>query len=427
MNYKLYNRLDTSSVTAGDSTDAGETKVCREKRQLNMKTNDQNEGVNTPPRHAFQLGLHGLRCGLLAAMLLTGLLTSVAPAQCGAPGVGGKRGVDVMQVNLYVGGNLHRAIALDPTDPNYPNNLVVAVTGIFYEMVASQPSVRIQGVAEQIAARMPDIVSVEEASLVRIQSPGDLLYGGKTPATNVVYDYLQMLTEALAAQGAHYKVAAVTYGFDPEMPMFNLQTGTIDDARLTDREAILVRTDLPPGQFQAANPQGGNFSNVVVTATGLPLWYGWCSVDVFVRGQNFRYICAHLTEETAPAIQVLEAQELLDGPANVELPVMIVGDFNADPFGRDGSIAYGLFPAAGFNDAWAVLHPEISAEGLTWGHDEYLTNPAASFDRRIDLVFYKGAGFVPMQADVVDMELGRTQPPLWASDHASLSADFLLQ
>lgn len=360
--------------------------------------------------------------GLVAALVLA------LPAQAGQPlGPGGKRSVDVMQVNLYVGGNLHRAIALDPTDPNYPSNLVVAVTGIFYEMVASQPAVRIQGVAEQIAARMPDMVSVEEASLIRLQSPGDLLYGGTTPATNVVYDYLQMLIDALAAQGAHYKVAAVTFGFDPEMPMLNLQTGTIDDARLTDREAILVRTDLPPGQLQITNPQGGNFSNVVVTATGLPLWYGWCSVDVFVRGENFRYICAHLTEETAPDIQVLEAQELLAGPANVNLPVMIVGDFNADPFGRDGSIAYGLFPAAGFNDAWAVLNPNDSTGGLTWGHDEFLAYPSVSFDRRIDLVFYKGATFLPTQADVIDMVLDRAAPPLWASDHASVNADFLLQ
>jgi len=34
---------------------------------------------------------------------------------------------------------------------------------------------------------------------------------------------------------------------DVELPMLNLQTQTIDDARLTDRDAILIRTDLPPG------------------------------------------------------------------------------------------------------------------------------------------------------------------------------------
>ncbi len=402
------------------------TLFCRRKCELNMKTNEKHKDVNNSIRRVLQRVPDWMRHGMVCVLLMAGLLASAAPARAQENGIGGKRSVDVMQVNLYVGGGLQRAVALDPTDPNYVSKLITAVTGIYYEIVASQPPVRLQGVAEQIAARMPDLVCVEEASLIRLQSPGDLAYGGTTPATNVVFDYLQTLTDALAAHGAHYTVATVTYGFDAEMPMFNLQTGTIDDARLTDREAILVRTDLPPGQLRATNPQGGNFKNVVVTPTGLPLWYGWCSVDVFVRGQNFRYICAHLTEETAPEIQVLEAQELLAGPANVDLPVIIVGDFNADPFGRDGSIAYGLFPEAGFSDAWAVLHPNIPADGLTWGHDEFLANPAVSFNRRIDLVFYKGAGFIPTQADVVDMELGRTQPPLWATDHAALSAEFQL-
>lgn len=364
--------------------------------------------------------------GLVCVLLMAAWLMSVTQAQSSVTGVGGKRSVDVMQVNLYVGGGLQRAVALNPADPGYVTNLIATVTGIYYEIIASQPPVRLQGVADQIAARRPDLVSVEEASLIRLESPGDLIFGGTNPATNVVFDYLQTLVDALNARGAHYAVAAATYGFDAEMPMLNLQTGTIDDARLTDREAILVRTDLPPGQLRVTNPQGANFHNVVVTATGLPLLYGWCSVDVFIRGENFRYICAHLTEETAPEIQALEAQELLAGPANVNQPVLLVGDFNADPYGRDGSFAYDLFPVAGFSDAWAVLHPDNLTGGLTWGHDEYLANPFVQFNRRIDLMFYRGANFVPQNSEPLDLWLNRTQPPLWATDHAAISAEFQL-
>jgi len=36
-----------------------------------------------------------------------------------------------------------------------------------------------------------------------------------------------------------------------QLPMLNLQTQTIDDARLTTRDAILIRTDLPPGHLRA--------------------------------------------------------------------------------------------------------------------------------------------------------------------------------
>src|SRR5258706_315943 len=84
------------------------------------------------------------------------------------------------------------------------------------------------------------------------------IFGGATPATNVVFDYLQMLVDKLAASGAHYAVAASTDELDVELPMLNLQTGTIDDARLTDRDAILVRTDLSPGQLRVSNPQTGH-------------------------------------------------------------------------------------------------------------------------------------------------------------------------
>jgi endonuclease/exonuclease/phosphatase family metal-dependent hydrolase len=105
---------------------------------------------------------------------------------------------------------------------------------------------------------------------------------------------------------------------------------------------------------------------------------------------------------------------------------MICGDFNADPLHRDGSTAYDKFVHAGFRDAWADTHRRNLTGGLTWGHDELLADPGMPFDRRIDLVFFKGLGFVPTQASVVDMGLGRTEPPLWASDHAAVDAEFML-
>jgi endonuclease/exonuclease/phosphatase family metal-dependent hydrolase len=148
---------------------------------------------------------------------------------------------------------------------------------------------------------------------------------------------------------------------------------------------------------------------------------------VFDRGRRFRYICTHPEEETAPQIQVLQARELLGGPANVNMPVMICGDFNSDPLHRDGSLAYDSYTTAGFKDAWAVLHPLQPAGGLTWGHDEFLADPSQQFDRRIDLVFYKGAPFLPARAEVIDLRLDTTQPPLWASDHAAVHAAFLLK
>ena len=327
-----------------------------------MKTNERYKDVNDSSRRALRHAPNRMRHGVVCVLVMASLLAAAMTALAGMGGVGGKRGVETMTVNLYIGGGINRVVALDPTDPDYLTKLVSTVTGVYYEIVASQPDVRLGGVADAIVARMPDIVAVEEATLLRNQSPGDLIVGGTSPATNVVFDYVQILVDALDARGAHYAVASTADEIDIEMPMFNLQTGTIDDARLTDREAILVRMDLPRGQLRVANPQAGHFTNVIAfPSIGLELTRGWCSVDVFTRGQTFRYICAHLEEETAPQIQLLQAKELLCGPAKACRPVMICGDFNADPLHRDGSKAYDNFVRAGFRDAWADTHNPIFA------------------------------------------------------------------
>ena len=355
------------------------------------------------------------------------VLMVTAPMFAGAAGIGGKPGVGVMNVNLYVGGDPGRVMALDPTDPAYASNLVVAVTGVFYEILGSQPGSRLQGAANEIAARMPELVSVEEATLLREQSPGDLMFGGTTPATNVVADYLQILVAALEARGAHYAVASAVDGMDVELPMMNLQTGSIDDARLTYRNAILVRTDLPPGQFRVTNPQSGQFSAALqLPALGLSFPRGWCSVDANVCGQALRFVCAHTEEETSPQIQLAQVLELLAGPVRTRLPVIVAGDFNADPLHRTGTPTYDAFRTADLKDAWNVTHPRSRAGGLTWGHDESLADPTLAFVWRLDLVLYRGYELTPLRMDVVDMELDRTEPPLWASDHAAVSARFQL-
>ena len=371
-----------------------------------------------------------VRSGVLAPvaclLLLVALLASALPTQADDQCVNPRRGFDTMTVNLYIGAGTERVLALDPTDPNYLTNLITAVTGVYYELAVSQPVVRLQGVADRIAARRPDVVAVEEASLIRIRS-----LGGTTPATSVVYDYLQILVDALQVRGAHYAVVATSQEWDIEMPMLNL-TGGIDFVRQTDREAILVRTDLPPGQLRTSHPQSGHFINVIQIPTlGFSLLRGWCSVDVSSHGETFRYVCAHLEEETAPQIQMAQVQELLAGLAHTNLPVVLVGDFNSDPLHRDrpaaDPTAYPLVLAAGFRDSWALLNPRHPAAGLTWGHDEYLADPNTAFDRRIDFVFFRGTNFVPIDADVLDMTLNRTAPPLWTSDHAALAVQLFIE
>lgn len=361
-------------------------------------------------------------------MLLAALLSPASSVRSGAIDVGGKRQVDAMTINLYLGAGTGPLLALNPADPGYLTNLVATVTGIYYEVLASQPPVRLQGVANEIARRRPDLVAVEEASLIRTESPGDLIVGGRNPATHVVFDYLQILVDALANRGARYAAVSTDNELDVELPLFNLQTGVIDDVRLTDRNAILVRTDLPPGQLRFGNPQHGNFKNVVqIPSIGLSVLRGWCSVDASLRGEQFRFICTHLEEETVPQIQLLQALELLDGPAQSNLPVILSGDFNADTSHRNGTHTYDALIAAGFTDTWAALHPTDPLGGLTWGHDELLADPGTAPVWRIDLILFRGNRFGVTQAEAIDITLDRTQPPFWASDHLSVAAQLQFQ
>jgi endonuclease/exonuclease/phosphatase family metal-dependent hydrolase len=332
-----------------------------------------------------------------------------------------------MTRNLYVGANFGAITGLDPTDPLYLGKLVEAVTTVYYTMLVQNDfHVRVAGIVNEIVANRPDLVGLQEVSTLRLQSPGDRIIGGTTPANDVVIDYLQVLMEALADRGAHYAVVCVATNLDAELPMLDLATGGIDDVRVTDHDVILARKDLPPGYLRLSNPAQGNFqASLVIPSIGLEIKRGWCSVDAFVRGRTFRFINMHLEEEIFPDIQWLQAQEVLAGPANVCLPVILVGDGNTDGNRQNGTWTYDGLLGAGFKDSWNMVHPRNP--GLTWGHDPFLADPSVPFVWRIDLILYRNRNCLPLEASVLDTHLRRRQPPFWPSDHAGVVARFLLK
>jgi endonuclease/exonuclease/phosphatase family metal-dependent hydrolase len=354
---------------------------------------------------------------LLILTLLAG--SSLAFAQ--RAGVGGKRDLDVMTVNLYVGADFSPVTTLDPADPNYGFKFLNGVATIYSRIAASRFPDRADAIARQIALRGPDVVALQEVSLIRHQSPGDSIVGGTTPATGIIADYLDILMSALEHQGAHYAVASLSQDLDVEVPLF---TGEgFDDLRLTDRDVILVRTDLPTGYLQATNAQHGNYTAALPLPIGITVLRGWCSIDLQVRGRTLRVINTHLEEvlpEFLPDIQGYQAWELLTGPANTELPVVLAGDFNSDAYGNYGATVYPLLTAfGGFSDAWSVARP--GELGLTWGHDELLSDPSVLPSLRIDFVLYRGDGVEAIDADTIGWMI-RSTPPLWFSDHAAVTA-----
>ncbi len=388
-----------------------------------MKTTKQGSRertLPTAPRARATWNGRALRIALLCVTAAVALATT--PANARPSDVGGKKNFSCFQANAYIGSELSDILALDPNDPDFEIKLVQQVTQTFGEIVASNPPERMAALAAEIADARPDLVSLNEVTLleqapVTPQGPGEF---------TVVFDYLELITGALEALGAHYKVAVIAPEMDVTLPFVaDLTTGQLALARALDRDVILVRTDLPPGFLRAINPQSGKFvTRIQIPEVGLSVDRGWCSVDVLSRGERFRYICSHLETEAAVPIQMAQAQELLAGPANVRMPVVIAGDLNADPLHRNGSPTYDLFAEAGFQDAWLVLNPGDPEGGLTWGHDPFLADPGTEFVWRIDLVLYRAPGFVPTAVEVLDTALDRAVPPLWPSDHAFVAASF---
>jgi hypothetical protein len=329
-----------------------------------------------------------------------------------------------MTRNLYVGADLAPVVgAIASGDPSA---IVGAVSTFWADVRSTNFPERADTLAEEIAHTEPLLVGLQEVSLFRTGAP-DSFFGNPTRATQVEFDYLAILLAALDERGLHYAPVAVTQNVDAESTGF-VAPGLLRDIRLTDRDVILARTDLPASQLQLSNIRTANFAtNVTIpighTGQSFTSLHGWNSVDAKVRGKVFRFINTHLEVESPSPIvndvQLAQGVELLTGPADTPLPVILVGDFNSRADGT-GTATYRHLIDAGLQDAWSDTHP--GEPGYTFGHDANLRNATVNFTQRLDLVLYRG-DLRAFDADVVGEELrDRTRSGLWPSDHAGVVA-----
>jgi len=151
-----------------------------------------------------------------------------------------------------------------------------------------------------------------------------------------------------------------------------------------------------------------SFQHPIIGA--LTIVRGWTSVDVQVRGQEFRFINTHLETDDFPLAQMAQAAALLAGPANTSMPVVIVGDLNSGPGGFTGT--YDVVIGAGFSDAWP------GGIAPTCGQASNLMNAASLLASRIDLVLFKGTfargfGFNSGEIARVGEDVGDKVGGLW--------------
>jgi endonuclease/exonuclease/phosphatase family metal-dependent hydrolase len=305
--------------------------------------------------------------------------------------------------------------------PSPPFTLPVAVDLTYAELQLSNLEQRAGLLAKQIAEKQPDIVALQEVTLWRTGSSPET-------ATTPLYDQLAFLLSALLAQKVPYDVVAVNTVDDVALP-----GQQIPALRFTDRDVLLVRSDLRPPTLHFSDVHARTFDAVLPFA-GLRIASGWISASVHLGNRHFLLVATHL-ESSIPGVplatdvQVAQAQELLHEVRNAAVPVVICGDFNSDANDHQGPVdatpTASLIRAAGYADVWRLIHG--SDPGYTWPVYLEDQDPIAfpSYPppfERIDLFFSQGMQVLGADQVFAPALAGATPPA--GSDHTGVIATF---
>ncbi len=326
-------------------------------------------------------------------------------------------GLTVMTRNVYVGADIFRVV--QQTDPLL---ILAEIAAVYQTTQATNFPARAELLADEILIHQPHVIGLQEVALIRRQSPGDILSGNSEPATEVETDYLQLLMDALTARGLDYLVVATVDNADIELPLIG---ATLDDIRLTDRDVLLVRADVP-----FAHAKTGNYRDqVIVDLVGTQINFnrGYTQANVLVNNRTYRIFNTHLDVGSQGAIQALQAQELTSMLADVQLPLVLLGDFNSSPLSPPGE-AYGQLTGAGYAEIWENRSIDDNDPGYTCCHGETLDDPTSTYSSRIDLVWARSGDSTvlqPVEATVVGANPSMLTPEgLWPSDHGGVVASF---
>jgi endonuclease/exonuclease/phosphatase family metal-dependent hydrolase len=303
----------------------------------------------------------------------------------------------VATYNLYLGADLMALFsAMGSPGP--------AVAGIYGDVQASDPVARMDAVAAQLAAMPPEVIALQEVALWRTQQTAD---GAATPATDVTFDFLQLLSDGLERRGLRYTAAIV--GTNSDLEATGEFADGARDVRFTDRDVILVKEGVAIGRTWQ-NEFEVELTVPTPTALGtVTVRRGWLAVEVL----GVRFFDTHLEAAADPIRDAQAAQLLVDTVETA--PLIVAGDFNFAP----GSLPYEKFETAQFEDKW----PQAAAgdPGLTCCQAADLRNADSSLRERIDLVWTRGGDLDAVAGDLLgETPADKTPSGRWPSDHAGV-------
>lgn len=340
---------------------------------------------------------------------LSGLATAQALPAAAAP----DQSLTVATRNLYLGVDLSRLFQATSMDD------VRRIAGQMLDEIRTHPyAARTDAIAAEIEAAQPDVIGVQEAARIRVQTESDFLDDPSPNASTDAVDLLDLLSTKLEARGLDYDVATSTVTTDVEVPAED--DGGPTDVRLTDRTAVLVRSDL-----RVVERRSGTFDAALeypLRGHSVSIRRGYCLVDLTVGGTDVTVANTHL--ESADAYtRKRQAEELLETLPS-DRPVVLTGDLNSGPGTTTG--AYERLTES-FEDSYSSLRPD--ADGFTCCQANDLRNEESAFSSRVDHVLHRGAleptAIERVGADPgskVSVESGDETVRIWPSDHAGVVA-----
>jgi endonuclease/exonuclease/phosphatase family metal-dependent hydrolase len=373
------------------------------------------------------------------ALLAAAVLALTGALACGVladDAEAAKKGVKfrTMTRNVYLGADLGPAL-----EANTVPQAIDAGGEIANQVDRTNFPQRAQALAAEILSKNPHLVGLQEVALWRTGPVNFAAVGqGNASATEVEYDFLQLLLDELNRGGQKYEAVVVKEEFDAELPV-NDDTSTPEpdhNERLTMRDVILRKVS---NRVKVSNPTSGTFNVLlrvdVAGVVPLDVTRGWTAVDAKIKGstsKKFRFVNTHLEAFDSSGqnpgsdgnsygrgdIRAAQASQLFapGGPATGKI-VILVGDINSDddtvqPNGDQN--AYNALLAGGFSErstnnplSCCLNNPNLDSPPsavVDFDHqvDHILTN-----SRKVKLINSSVTGLAPVGG-------------LWPSDHAGV-------
>jgi endonuclease/exonuclease/phosphatase family metal-dependent hydrolase len=396
----------------------------------------------------------------LIALLAIALISSTTVSEASEP-----YDITVMSRNLYLGADVGVALELIPDFP-------AAAQFMWDQVKKTDFSTRVVKLAEEAAQEKPDLIGIQEATIWYCKKN---LWSKKVEVFNFLNQYIEATKStgvgySLAsfngtdAFNPGYSIAAIPYLTKVEDPTtFEAIFGSSSAAcGFTIGDAILVRDDVADDVIQVGNSEYEATYSIVPTLMTIYRGYTW--VDFKRQDSTVRVISTHLEsiwDENKVPNSALQAEQLVADLAGSKMPLIVMGDFNADyrdprpvseanpgqqpvvsescpkPGAADCN-AYATMLSAGFeNSSPDAKDPRY----FTWGASALLNGPEKSrvksatefgnqygFTDRLDYIFTKN-----VYATVSTKIIGNVYPDgssIWdcgdekcfASDHAGVVA-----